>query len=149
MLTACLLFPPQLMPLDKSRMHGVVNMRRHMLTELGWDPEWEVNPKELKLIEKIGKQAVGTGVARVETVHQCSSCQLRSILRHTAQMQQAVEEVQRCTAGTRGRAVHRAVQHMCRVGWGGRVCARDTGHCLTACFVLCLRPEGTVLQCCP
>lgn len=22
--------------------------------ELGWDPEWEVNPKELKLIEKIG-----------------------------------------------------------------------------------------------
>lgn len=51
--------PPQLMPLDKSRMHGVVNMRRHMLTELGWDPEWEVNPKELKLIEKIGEQCGG------------------------------------------------------------------------------------------
>ena len=38
-------------------MHGVVNMRRHMLTELGWDPEWEVNPKELKLIDKIGAWA--------------------------------------------------------------------------------------------
>jgi hypothetical protein len=23
---------------------------------MGWDPEWEVNPKELKLIERIGKK---------------------------------------------------------------------------------------------
>lgn len=27
--------------------------------ELGWDPEWEVNPKELKLIEKIGSGEFG------------------------------------------------------------------------------------------
>ena len=45
----------QLLELEKSKLHGVCNMRRHMLTELGWDPEWEVNPKEVKLIEKIGE----------------------------------------------------------------------------------------------
>jgi hypothetical protein len=28
-----------------------------MMQELGWDPEWEVNPKELKLIEKIGEES--------------------------------------------------------------------------------------------
>ena len=45
----------QLLELEKSKLHGVCNMRRHMLTELGWDPEWEVNPKEVKLIETIGE----------------------------------------------------------------------------------------------
>jgi hypothetical protein len=24
------------------------------MQEIGWDPEWEVNPKELKLVERIG-----------------------------------------------------------------------------------------------
>lgn len=56
---ACVVEGSQLVPIDKSKMHGVVNMRRHMLTELGWDPEWEVNPKELKLIEKIGSGEFG------------------------------------------------------------------------------------------
>jgi hypothetical protein len=45
----------QMLELEKSKLHGVCNMRRHMLTELGWDPEWEVNPNEVKLIEKIGE----------------------------------------------------------------------------------------------
>lgn len=36
--------------------------RRMMMHELGWDPEWEVNPKELKLIEKIG-QYIWQGMA--------------------------------------------------------------------------------------
>ena len=49
----------QLLELEKSKLHGVCNMRRHMLTELGWDPEWEVNPKEVKLIEKIGEGGGG------------------------------------------------------------------------------------------
>jgi hypothetical protein len=49
----------QLVTLEKSKLNGIVNMRRHMLTELGWDPEWEVNPKEVKILEKIGSGEFG------------------------------------------------------------------------------------------
>lgn len=40
--------------LEESKLRGLVNTRVTMLSEIGWDPEWEVNPKELKLIERIG-----------------------------------------------------------------------------------------------
>mmetsp|Transcript_33425 Transcript_33425/g.73919 ORF Transcript_33425/g.73919 Transcript_33425/m.73919 type:complete len:522 (-) Transcript_33425:758-2323(-) len=49
----------QLIPLEKSKMNGIVNMRRTLMQELGWDPEWEVNPKELRLVEKIGSGEFG------------------------------------------------------------------------------------------
>lgn len=42
-------------------MRGIVNTRRLIMQELGWEPEWEVNPKELKLIEKIGQWGCTTG----------------------------------------------------------------------------------------
>lgn len=42
------------MALDKSKLRGIVNTRRIMMNELGWEPEWEVNPKELQLVERIG-----------------------------------------------------------------------------------------------
>jgi hypothetical protein len=29
------------------------------MAEIGWDPEWEVNPKELKLVERIGEGRKG------------------------------------------------------------------------------------------
>lgn len=61
----------QMLELEKSKLHGVCNMRRHMLTELGWDPEWEVNPKEVKLIEKIGE---GEGGGQKEENGEISSC---------------------------------------------------------------------------
>lgn len=48
----------QLLALDQSKLRGIVNTRRLMLNELGWEPEWEVNPKELQLVEKIGKRDV-------------------------------------------------------------------------------------------
>jgi hypothetical protein len=35
-------------------------MRRSLMTELGWDPEWEVNPKEIKLLDKIGEWTLQT-----------------------------------------------------------------------------------------
>lgn len=28
------------------------------MADIGWEPEWEVNPKELKLIERIGESAI-------------------------------------------------------------------------------------------
>ena len=46
--------PPQLVALDQSRLKGLVNTRSEAMQDIGWDPEWEVNPKELKLIERIG-----------------------------------------------------------------------------------------------
>lgn len=49
-----LLFTLQLVALDKSKLRGIVNTRRIMMNELGWEPEWEVNPKELQLVERIG-----------------------------------------------------------------------------------------------
>ena len=54
----------QLMDLEKSRLNGVCNMRRSLLTELGWDPEWEVNPSEVKLLDKIGGGEGGGGGER-------------------------------------------------------------------------------------
>jgi hypothetical protein len=41
-------------PLEASRLNGLVNTRVGVMQEIGWDPEWEVNPKELKLVERIG-----------------------------------------------------------------------------------------------
>jgi len=39
------------------------------MQEIGWDPEWEVNPKELKLVERIGaalsRWSAGMGTVRV------------------------------------------------------------------------------------
>lgn len=64
----------QLVPLEKSRMKGIVNTRRMMMEELGWDPEWEVNPKELRLIEKIG----GWGIWLVWG--KCVECQVREAM---------------------------------------------------------------------
>ncbi len=45
----------QLMELEKSRLNGICNMRRSLLSDMGWDPEWEVNPKEVHLMDKIGE----------------------------------------------------------------------------------------------
>jgi hypothetical protein len=45
--------------LDQSRLKGLVNTRAGAMADIGWDPEWEVNPKELKLIERIGGCAGG------------------------------------------------------------------------------------------
>jgi len=56
---ACIWEEDKLVALDKSKIRGIVNTRRMMMQELGWDPEWEVNPKELKLIEKIGSGEFG------------------------------------------------------------------------------------------
>jgi hypothetical protein len=36
------LFASQLVALDQSKLKGIVNTRRMMLNELGWEPEWEV-----------------------------------------------------------------------------------------------------------
>eukprot|EP00877_Chromochloris_zofingiensis_P012895 jgi/Chrzof1/785/Cz01g28220.t1 len=44
----------KLLPLDKSKLKGLVNTRVAVMQEIGWDPEWELNPKELKLVERIG-----------------------------------------------------------------------------------------------
>jgi len=44
--------------LDQSRLKGLVNTRSEAMADIGWDPEWEVNPKELKLIERIGASTV-------------------------------------------------------------------------------------------
>ncbi|GIL72919.1 hypothetical protein Vretimale_4568 [Volvox reticuliferus] len=49
----------KLVALDKSKLRGIVNTRRMMMTELGWEPEWEVNPKELQLVERIGSGEFG------------------------------------------------------------------------------------------
>uniref|UniRef100_A0A7S0UV82 Protein kinase domain-containing protein n=1 Tax=Polytomella parva TaxID=51329 RepID=A0A7S0UV82_9CHLO len=49
----------QLIPLDKSRLKGIVNMRGNIINEIGWDPEWEVNPKDLQMIQKIGSGEFG------------------------------------------------------------------------------------------
>ncbi|KAI8477080.1 MAG: kinase-like domain-containing protein [Monoraphidium minutum] len=43
-----------LVALDQSRLKGLVNTRSEAMQDIGWDPEWEVNPKELRLIERIG-----------------------------------------------------------------------------------------------
>jgi hypothetical protein len=43
-------------PLESSKLKGLVNTRVGVMQEIGWDPEWEVNPKELKLVERIGEQ---------------------------------------------------------------------------------------------
>lgn len=47
------------MGLESSKLRGLVNTRVGVMHEIGWDPEWEVNPKELKLVERIG--AAGRG----------------------------------------------------------------------------------------
>ncbi|EFJ42907.1 hypothetical protein VOLCADRAFT_66387 [Volvox carteri f. nagariensis] len=52
-------FGGSLVALDKSKLRGIVNTRRMMMTELGWEPEWEVNPKELQLVERIGSGEFG------------------------------------------------------------------------------------------
>ncbi|WIA29235.1 hypothetical protein OEZ86_011743 [Tetradesmus obliquus] len=44
----------QLVALEASKMRGLVNTRVGVMHSIGWDPEWEVNPKELKLVERIG-----------------------------------------------------------------------------------------------
>ncbi|MEW5309905.1 MAG: hypothetical protein WDW38_001748 [Sanguina aurantia] len=49
----------QLMLMENSKMRGLVNTRRSTMLELGWEPEWEVNPKELHLVEKIGSGEFG------------------------------------------------------------------------------------------
>ncbi|PNW85018.1 hypothetical protein CHLRE_03g168150v5 [Chlamydomonas reinhardtii] len=49
----------KLVALDKSKLRGIVNTRRIMMNELGWEPEWEVNPKELQLVERIGSGEFG------------------------------------------------------------------------------------------
>lgn len=50
----------KLVPIEQSKLRGLVNTRLQVLErELGWDPEWEVNPKELKLLERIGAGEFG------------------------------------------------------------------------------------------
>ena len=46
----------QLVALEASKLRGLVNTRVGAMAEIGWDPEWEVNPKELKLVERIGEK---------------------------------------------------------------------------------------------
>lgn len=54
----------KLVPLEASRLRGLVNMRVSALIDSGFDPEWEVNPRELQLLERIGGWVVqGAGVA--------------------------------------------------------------------------------------
>lgn len=50
-------------------MRGLVNTRVGVMHEIGWDPEWEVNPKELKLVERIGEGGWCSSVAS----RQCTS----------------------------------------------------------------------------
>lgn len=50
-----------LVALEASRLRGLVNTRAGAMADIGWDPEWEVSPKELKLIERIGEQWNGGG----------------------------------------------------------------------------------------
>lgn len=52
----CCCCTTQLVPLESSKLKGLVNTRVGVMQEIGWDPEWEVNPKELKLVERIGEQ---------------------------------------------------------------------------------------------
>lgn len=44
----------ELKPLAESRKRGLVNARIITMHDLGFDPEWEVNPKNLKLLNRIG-----------------------------------------------------------------------------------------------
>jgi len=55
----CIYEEDKLVPLEQSRMKGLVNTRLLAMHELGWDPEWEINPRELKLLEKIGSGEFG------------------------------------------------------------------------------------------
>jgi len=61
--------------LEQSRLRGLVNMRVSALLEAGFDPEWEVNPSELTMVERIGASwffVVGRGVlVRVRWVSRC------------------------------------------------------------------------------
>lgn len=54
-LLAVLVAAVQLVALERSKLRGLVNTRVGVMQEIGWDPEWEVNPKELKLVERIGE----------------------------------------------------------------------------------------------
>jgi len=51
--------------LDQSRLKGLVNTRSEAMADIGWDPEWEVNPKELKLIQRIGVCTVLSAAALI------------------------------------------------------------------------------------
>jgi hypothetical protein len=42
-------------PLERSRLKALVSTRSGAMADLGWEPEWEVNPQELKLVERIGE----------------------------------------------------------------------------------------------
>ncbi|KAJ9510595.1 hypothetical protein QJQ45_027481 [Haematococcus lacustris] len=55
----CVWEDDKLVTLEQSKIKGIVNTRRMAMDELGWDPEWEVNPRELKLLEKIGSGEFG------------------------------------------------------------------------------------------
>lgn len=56
---ACILEDDKLVPLEQSKMRGLVNTRRAVLADIGLDAEWEISPKELKLVEKIGSGEFG------------------------------------------------------------------------------------------
>lgn len=49
----------KLIPLDKSKLSGLVSTRGQVLELLGWDPEWEVNPKDIKMVQRIGAGEFG------------------------------------------------------------------------------------------
>jgi hypothetical protein len=73
---------PQLVPLDQSRLKGLVNTRAEAMADIGWDPEWEVNPKELKLIQRIGGEE-SAGRLAIWFVNQKPGSRNCSLLRPT------------------------------------------------------------------
>lgn len=80
-LTCVLLLPPptppsssppsQLVPLESSKLKGLVNTRVGVMQEIGWDPEWEVRT-ERERTEGTGQDAtaqdrIGTGWDKIGT----------------------------------------------------------------------------------
>lgn len=47
--TLLLLLLRQLVPLESSKLKGLVNTRVGVMQEIGWDPEWEVRLGEVGL----------------------------------------------------------------------------------------------------
>lgn len=48
-----------LQPLHESKLNGIVNLRRVAGLEFGIEPEWEINPAELTVLNKLGEGEFG------------------------------------------------------------------------------------------